>query len=75
MNGPQMRSLRQKAGLLQIEVASELGLDNETICRWEKREHKDIPKVYAEAMERLVANDRRVECLKQNRRDRRLAKR
>ena len=75
MNGPRMRELRKSVGLFQVEVALELGLDNETICRWEKREHWELPKVYAEALERLVADRDRLVAIKLRRRDRRLAAR
>jgi DNA-binding XRE family transcriptional regulator len=66
-----MRELRKLAGLYQVEVAPELGLDNETICRWEKQEHKDIPKAYAEVFTRLVNDVERVAWIKKNRRSRR----
>jgi transcriptional regulator with XRE-family HTH domain len=74
MNGYRMRDLRQKADLLQIEVAAELGLHNVTVCNWEKS-NKELPKVFAEALERLVNDAERVYFIKQGRRSRRREKR
>ena len=70
MNGYRMRSLRQCAGLLQIEVAPEMGLNNETICRWEKLD-REIPKAYAEVFTTLVNDVERVHFIKSSRRSRR----
>jgi len=70
MTGFRMRQLRQCAGLYQIEVAPELGLDNETICRWERKD-RPVPKVYAEAFDRLVNDVERVAWIKAGRRARR----
>jgi DNA-binding XRE family transcriptional regulator len=30
-----MRNFRMSAGLLQMEIVAELGVDNQTVCRWE----------------------------------------
>lgn len=74
MNGYRMRELRKLAGLYQVEVAPELGLDNETLCRWEKQESRDIPKVYAEVFTCLVNDVERVAWIKKSRRSRRKRK-
>jgi DNA-binding XRE family transcriptional regulator len=65
--GKRMRELRRLVGLRQIEVAPELGINNETICRWERQEHKDLLKVYAEAFERLIRDPERVAAIKARR--------
>ncbi len=66
MNGFRMRQLRQAAGLRQIEVAAELHLSNETICRWEKSD-KDIPWVYEQAFDTLVKDVEKLHWIKSNR--------
>jgi DNA-binding transcriptional regulator YiaG len=73
MNGFRMRDLRQKANLLQLEVAAELQLHNVTICNWEKT-GKELPKVYEEAFMRLINDSERVYFIRQGRRARRKAK-
>ena len=74
MNGYRMRELREFAGLLQNEVAPELGLHYVTICKWEKSE-KEIPRVYAESLTSLVNDVERVYRIKSTRRQRRREKR
>lgn len=66
MNGYRMRELRHMAGLRQVEVAPELGLKHDTIYRWEKT-NKEIPRVYAEAFERLVNDLERCAWIKRAR--------
>lgn len=70
MNGSRMRELRETAGLFQVEVGLELDLDNDTICQWEIND-REIPKVYAEAFNRLVNDVERVHYIKASRRARR----
>jgi len=70
MNGFRMKQLRNAAGLLQIEVAPELGVNNDTICRWENKD-KEIPKAYAEVFSNLVNDVERVYFIKSTRRSRR----
>ena len=74
MNGYRMRELRKLSGLRQNEVAPELGLHHVTISVWERSE-REIPKVYAEAFQRLVNDVERVHFIKSTRRLRRLSKR
>jgi transcriptional regulator with XRE-family HTH domain len=70
MTGKEMRELRLSVGLKQTEVAAELGVDNQTICRWEKAE-TELKKAYATAFELLVRNNERVAAIKSGRRMRR----
>ena len=74
MNGYRMRELRKLAGLRQNEVAPELGLHHVTICNWEKSD-SEIPKVYAEALARLVNDVERVHFIRSTRHQRRRAAR
>lgn len=69
-----MRQLRKLAGLRQTEVAAELHLDNETICRWE-RKSGDINPIYEQAFLSLVNDIERVSWIKGLRRQRRISKR
>lgn len=66
MDGARMRDLRRAAGLRQGEVGNELGVNNDTICRWETG-GKAIGKVYWEAFERLVRDPERVRIIKEAR--------
>jgi transcriptional regulator with XRE-family HTH domain len=63
MNGQRMRELRKAAGLRQIEVAIELGLDNQTVCNWENR-NTELLKVYGESLENLVKDVERMYQIK-----------
>lgn len=67
MDGRKMRDMRKGAGLRQKEVGPELGVNNDTICRWEHG-GKEIEKVYWEAFERLVRDPERVAVIKGGRR-------
>lgn len=70
MTGKEMRDLRLAAGLKQTEVAAELGIDNQTVCRWEKSS-AELKKAYATAFELLVQDSERVGVIKAGRRIRR----
>ena len=67
MNGCRMRDLRIAVGLFQTEVGPELGVNNDTIHRWEKSGYQ-IKKIYWEAFERLVRDPERVSWIKKARR-------
>jgi DNA-binding XRE family transcriptional regulator len=69
MTGARMRELRRLAGLQQVELAAELGLDNETICRWEKQD-KELSRLVSEAVQRLVNDVERVHWIRSVRRSR-----
>jgi len=70
MNGFRMREIREAAGLYQIEVAAELGLRNETLCRWEAKGSK-LSKLVEEAFLRLAQDPERVAWIRRGRRQRR----
>lgn len=70
MTGDQIRALRLTSGLRQTEVAPELGVDNQTVCRWEKL-GTALKKAYAVAFELVVGNSERVAAIKRGRRKRR----
>jgi hypothetical protein len=74
MDGNALRDLRKIAGLRQGEVGAELGVNNDTICRWECGA-KEIEKVYWEAFERLIRDADRILAIKRGRRRRRVAAR
>ena len=59
MNGYRMRDKRIASRLFQSEVGAELGLSNETICRWEAT-GKELPKAYAEVFETLMTDIERI---------------
>ena len=74
MDGRKMREMRTAAGLRQKEVGPELGVNNDTICRWECG-GKESEKVYWEAFERLVRDPERVAGIKGGRPRRRRGRR
>ena len=51
-----LRSLRCAVGLLQKEVADELGVDKQTVCRWESGSSA-IPKDMEFAFYDLIRDD------------------
>jgi hypothetical protein len=55
------------AGLLQVEIAAELGVDNQTVCRREKS-GTELRKAYADAFELLVRDSERVAAIRAGRR-------
>jgi hypothetical protein len=61
-----MRDLRIAAGLFQTEVGPELGVNNDTINRWEKS-GRQIKKIYWEAFERLARDPERVSWIRKSR--------
>lgn len=70
MTGNEMRNFRMSAGLLQVEIAAELGMDNQTVCRWENS-GAELKKVYSEMFERLVRDAERIAGIKAGHRMRR----
>ena len=42
MNAQEIRELRQRLGLTQIELAERLGTSQRVVTRWENGEHKPI---------------------------------
>jgi DNA-binding XRE family transcriptional regulator len=58
-----MRELRKSAELRQVELAAELGLDNQTICNWELR-NTELPKVYGESVDALAKDVERIHQIK-----------
>lgn len=70
MTGSEMRELRLRSGLYQIEVALEMGLDNETICRWE-RSNKELPRAHEHLFKWLVGDEERCGWIIASRRQRR----
>jgi DNA-binding XRE family transcriptional regulator len=78
MTGKEMRDSRMAAGILQVEIAMELGVDNQTVCRWENS-GEELRNAYAQAFEGLVQNADRVGeikiCRRRRRRKQRLAQR
>ena len=65
-----MRELRRMAGLRQKEVAVELGVSAETVCRWEAGGGRKNPigRMVGEAFERLVNDVERVHLIRSSRR-------
>jgi len=61
-----MREARRLVGLRAVEVASELGVHGETVCRWEKG-ISPISRLVSEAFERLVSDSDRVAVIKKGR--------
>ena len=59
MNGLRMRDKRIASRLFQMEVGAELGVNNDTIYRWEKS-GREIPKAYAEVFNTLITDIERI---------------
>ena len=73
MDGFRIREIREASGLLQVEVAMELGICQETLCRWEKS-GKEVSKMAQEAFLRLTQDQERTAQIRKNRRQRRKEK-
>jgi DNA-binding transcriptional regulator YiaG len=67
MDGFRLRELRKMVGLRQVEVALELGVDNETVCRWERSGRK-LTVLQERAVMELVRDVERVAGIKGGRR-------
>lgn len=63
MDPVEFRELRRGSGLTQLEVAKEIGVDKQTICRWERGRHR-IGNGAGALLLFLVTDDRRVEAIK-----------
>jgi transcriptional regulator with XRE-family HTH domain len=57
MTGDEARALRQGLRLSARELALELGVSAKAIYRWEKREQREVPRMYSYAL-RYVVNQR-----------------
>jgi transcriptional regulator with XRE-family HTH domain len=55
MNGGRLREIRKSLRLQQTDVAEFLGVDNETVCRWEKL-NRELNKLQEDAIELLSAD-------------------
>jgi DNA-binding transcriptional regulator YiaG len=53
MNGFELKNIRTKLGLNQTQMGQELGVNNETICRWE-RKNTELGKLQSDAVRRLL---------------------
>jgi DNA-binding transcriptional regulator YiaG len=74
MTGEKMREIREMLGLQQGEIAEHLGVNNETICRWE-RQNAELRKVVADSIERLATDPETVNKLRSERTARRMERR
>jgi DNA-binding transcriptional regulator YiaG len=74
MNAQEPREIRQGLKLRQTEVAEYLGVDNETICRWEAR-NRELNKLRGEAIEKLALDPDQVNAIRGSRRRRRIQNR
>ena len=63
MDGLEIRQLRKDSGLTQAEVARELGVDKQTVCRWERGCHR-IREKEARAFITLVVDKPWVDAIK-----------
>lgn len=71
MNGHEMEAIREQNGLRQREVAAELGVSNETICRWEQS-GRELTRMAEGAFLRLIGDTELVKKIKDSRRVERL---
>lgn len=68
MIGREFKALRQLLGLLQKEVALELGLNHITICRWETiGQDQPVNKLVEQAMSAMAKDRARVKEIKNSR--------
>ena len=74
MNGKELRKIRQMLRLFQTEIAKYLGVDNETVCRWEKTD-RELTKLQSEAITSLSQDPDRVSQIRNGRRRRRASRR
>jgi DNA-binding transcriptional regulator YiaG len=74
MDGKKLREIRQELSLLQTDIAWYLGVDNETVCRWERREVK-LSKLVGDAVSRLQYTPDLIAQVRGSRRTRKIARR
>jgi DNA-binding transcriptional regulator YiaG len=63
MDGTKLKILRESLGLNQGEIAFYLGVNNETVCRWE-RGGVELKKMASEALDRLASDPEEVSKLR-----------
>jgi DNA-binding transcriptional regulator YiaG len=74
MDGSKLREIRDMLGLQQDEIAEFLGVNNETVCRWE-RGNLELKKMVSDAIQRLTVDPVEVNRLKAGRHARKIARR
>jgi DNA-binding transcriptional regulator YiaG len=74
MKGKKVRELRREAGLRQTELAAELGVDNQTLCRWEVTD-RELTKAQELLVLAILKDWERIEWIKENRRVKKVARR
>jgi transcriptional regulator with XRE-family HTH domain len=70
MNGSKLKEIRQMLRLYQTDIAEYMGVDNETVCRWECG-NKELSKVQSAAVEALMVAPDEVSGLRGSRKRRR----
>jgi DNA-binding XRE family transcriptional regulator len=74
MNGKELKDLRRKAGLKQVELANEFDIDDQTICNWESR-NVNLRLIYSTAFQQLFDNPERIAAIIGSRKNRRFQSR
>jgi DNA-binding transcriptional regulator YiaG len=70
MDGMELRERRKELRLQQVEIAEYLGVDNETVCRWE-RTGKELNKLQSAALVVLFGDEEKCGLIRGGRRARR----
>jgi DNA-binding XRE family transcriptional regulator len=71
MHGKELRDLRRKYGLTQVELGNEFEIDDQTICNWESN-NVPLSVVYSLIFERFFNDTERIAQIIAGRKERRI---